>query len=197
MPVLRKLMEVEVQGSKCLLVPLTRNLFAYVDTQDGEVVGAYNWCAVPARGTYYAVTHIRDASGRRALLALHRVVGGRMGINGRVDHKSGNGLDDRRENLRPGPPNLNSANKGKQRTHSSSRYKGVSWDSTRSKWVSQIETAGKSSFLGRFKEETEAAKAYDKAAILAWGEYARLNFPRSRHAYASHNAKPSLRTVRP
>ena len=57
-----------------------------------------------------------------------------------------------------------------------SKYKGVSWDRSKSKWVARIGVNGKSLQIGRFMTETEAAIAYDKAAFLYFKEFANLNF---------------------
>ena len=40
-----------------------------------------------------------------------------------------------------------------------------------------IKINGRSTYLGRFTDEVDAARAYDEAAITAWGEFAHLNFP--------------------
>ena len=56
----------------------------------------------------------------------------------------------------------------------SSHFQGVSWNKQKIKWVAQICTDGKSTHLGDFDDEEEAASAYDVAA-----EHVRrpLNFP--------------------
>lgn len=48
----------------------------------------------------------------------------------------------------------------------------------RNKWQATIQVNGKSRNLGRFTDEQEAARAYDHAAIEAWGNEAPLNFER-------------------
>jgi hypothetical protein len=59
-----------------------------------------------------------------------------------------------------------------------SGYRGVSWHSQTCKWKAQIKVNGRDINLGRHKEEADAAKAYDRAAICARGvSCARLNFP--------------------
>lgn len=51
---------------------------------------------------------------------------------------------------------------------SSSKYRGVSWDKKRSKWVASINVDGKRKYLGRYSVEEEAAKAYNKAVLDYW-----------------------------
>ena len=58
-----------------------------------------------------------------------------------------------------------------------SRFKGVCWDKSKGKWQAGITINRRYIFLGRYADETDAARAYDAAALAAWGEFARLNFP--------------------
>jgi AP2-like factor, euAP2 lineage len=58
----------------------------------------------------------------------------------------------------------------------SSMFKGVS-DNLRDKWAVQLTLNGQKTFLGRFASETDAARAYDRAALQYFGEYAYINFP--------------------
>ena len=63
------------------------------------------------------------------------------------------------------------------RMSGTSAYRGVSWHTQTSRWKAQIKVAGKDVNLGRHKDELEAARAYDRAAICARGEKdAKLNF---------------------
>ena len=63
------------------------------------------------------------------------------------------------------------------RMSGTSAYRGVSWHTQTSRWKAQIKVAGKDVNLGRHRDEVEAARAYDRAAICARGEKdAKLNF---------------------
>lgn len=68
----------------------------------------------------------------------------------------------------------------KFRRNCSSRYKGVTWNRRRNKWVAQIMARGEIKFLGGFEDEINAGKAYDEAAKKYHGEFANLNFPDAR-----------------
>jgi hypothetical protein len=63
------------------------------------------------------------------------------------------------------------------RSNSSSGYKGVSWHVAK-KWRAQVRIGGTNKNLGYFHTAEEAAKVYDAAALLYFGEFACTNFPR-------------------
>jgi hypothetical protein len=103
-----------------------------------------------------------------------------------IDHADGDGLNNQRSNLRPASHALNNANRRAATTHGgrpkSSRFKGVAWfkpapGKGRPRWVAKIRIDGRAVSLGYFHDEEAAARAYDAAAVAAWGEYACPNFP--------------------
>ena len=102
-----------------------------------------------------------------------------------IDHKDGNGLNNRRENLRIATRSQNAQNQRKWRRKTSSQYKGVCWLKDRQLWVAYIGGAWSQSrkYLGRFKLEEEAAVAYDKKAVEYYEEFANLNFPERLEEY--------------
>jgi len=93
-----------------------------------------------------------------------------------ADHANGNGLDNRRENLRPADATTNAWNRPRK-SDNTSGYKGVSWDRKNGNWRAYITANGSRRHLGRFATAELAAAAYDVAAREIHGQFARLNFP--------------------
>lgn len=83
------------------------------------------------------------------------------------------------ENLRLADPGQNMMNRKKNKTYAnrktSSIYKGVSWSKRKNLWYVALQVNYKNVFVGLFKNEVEAAKAYNQAAIEYYGEFANLN----------------------
>ena len=157
-------------------VPLSRGLAALVDDADfAGVVAMGKWCADPSGQTFYARKGIYIPETRKIKpLLMHNVITGWP----RVDHINGNGLDNRRANLRPATHAENMANKRLYRNNTSG-FKGVQRNRGRGRpWAASIRSASRTRRLGNYDTPEEAARAYDAAAAVTFGEFARLNFPR-------------------
>ena len=90
-----------------------------------------------------------------------------------VDHINRNTLDNRRENLRA--CTRNESNQNRKGGGKASPYKGVHRSSV-NRWGAVIRANGRNTWLGTFVNEEDAARAYDRAALEAYGEFAYLNF---------------------
>jgi len=160
-------------------IPLSQGRVALVDDEDYEELIKYNWHAYRHRNTYYAIRNVELYPGARTTVKMHRQI--MRALPGEIiDHKNGNGLDCCRNNLRIASSSQNSANK-RIKAGSKSQYKGVSWHKQHGKWYACICRNYKQIFIGLFKDELEAAKAYDRKAIELFGEYAKTNFPLEEH----------------
>lgn len=93
-----------------------------------------------------------------------------------IDHRDGDPSNNRWANLRAATRSQNVRNRASAKG-SSSWFLGVTWAIRRGKWRGQIEANGKRYWLGDFTDELDAARAYDAAAIVHHGSFARLNFP--------------------
>lgn len=149
-------------------IPLTRGKFAIVDETDHALVARFNWRALKDGNTWYAAT---GGSRQSPFLFMHRLIAGLE--HSMVDHKDGDGLNNRRHNLRGCTRRDNSAN-SRKRQHTSSRFKGVSYNS--GKWLATIGYDRKTHYLGRYDTEEDAAMAYDRAALRHFGTFAKVNF---------------------
>lgn len=159
---------------------LTHGRVALVDDEDYERLSAFVWqhaAKSDPRFTGYAVRYVTENKKTRRVWMHREVLGAPAGLE--VDHINGNGLDNRRENLRLATRQQNARNR---RPWGASRYLGVTWLATEGCWKAQIKTAGRLAYLGRHRSEAVAAAAYDKAAMEHFGEFARLNFPCSHEA---------------
>ena len=91
-----------------------------------------------------------------------------------VDHINGDKLDNRKDNLRFCTHQQNMVNWNNKR--GKSKYRGVSWCKRDKKWKAQIQSHSKNRLIGRFREEEEAAKAYNIEAKKEFGNFALLNY---------------------
>ena len=156
-------------------IPLSGGFVALVDEEDYGRLSQHKWFAQRGKRTTYAARD-QHAPARRRMYMHREILGLPDGRTMNADHKNGNGLDNRRENLRVGTQSQNLANRaGWGKT---SRYKGVTWNKKRGVWVASVCVNYKHHFLGHFSLEEEAARAYDVAALQHRGEFARLNFPK-------------------
>jgi len=158
-----------------VLVPLTRGMFAIVDRIDVERVSQFLWSATTIRGRWYSVGRVVNEEGWSKLMLMHRFI-----VNppdsAIVDHKNGNALDNRRSNLRLATKAENAMN-SRLRSDNTSGYRGVTYDARRKSrpWRAFIRDGGQR-WLGYYETAEEAARAYDAAAKVSFGEFARPNF---------------------
>jgi len=138
-----------------------------IDAADFPRVSAYQW---HKRGRYYS------AKKKGQSIILHRLLMGLQPGDLRVvDHISGDPADNRRCNLRVCSPIDNSKNQRLSRANNTG-YKGVTYNKRLGKYIAQIATERKpQQHLGVFDSPEDAAAAYDRAALLLHGEFARTN----------------------
>lgn len=151
-------------------IPLNLGLVALVDDEDYERLEHRPWYA--RRSDSHRENWYVQHTARKQIYYLHReVIGAPAGAV--VDHINGNGLDNRRCNLRLCSLAENAANR--DFPPSKTGFRGVSGKHRR--FRAHISVDGRSRYLGSFPTAEEAARAFDRAARDRHGDFARLNFP--------------------
>lgn len=151
----------------CALIPLGVNAkggYAIVDIDD-TWVEKYPWTLLETAGGYATTT----IDGHIVLLHRFLIKAGKSDI---VDHKNVIPLDCRRSNLRICTRAENNRNRDKAKKNP--LYKGVEVTPA-GKYRARIRKDKKQYHLGCFSTAKEAAIAYNKAAIIMFGEFGRAN----------------------
>jgi hypothetical protein len=152
-------------------ISVSRGRFvALVDDEDYERIAAHKW-HIHASG--YA--HRWSAGCGSQRIRMHRAVLGITDSTTIIDHANGSGLDNRRCNLRICTAADNARN---ARALRHQHFKGIQ-RCVRGLWRARIRIDGKLTHLGVFKNEIDAALAYDAAAREFHGEFACVNYPRA------------------
>ena len=154
-----------------IFYPIHRGEFVAIDDEDLPLVEPYYWAARRTNTSIYAINGYHDGIYRP--LHMHRLIlNAPKGLF--VDHINGNGLDNRRCNLRLCTASQNQANRRRLPTNKTG-HRGVCRVGV--KWQAGIKKDGRSRHLGWFATAEEAGRAYDAAAKELFGEFAQLNFP--------------------
>jgi hypothetical protein len=151
--------------------------YAIVDPEDYERLRKYKWFLRKGRNSFYSLRYVQERRyAKKPLVYMHQDV---IDVpKGKVaDHKNHDGMDNRAANLRAATRGQNIHNRKKFVMPCTSKYKGVSWHKHNRKWSARIGFKNKPMHIGYFKNEIDAAKAYDEAAKKYHGEFACLNFP--------------------
>lgn len=155
-------------------IPLSQGKFAIVDDEDYDrLIAMGKWSY--QRG--YAVRTYREKTNQGVFIkkntSMHRVL-----LNANegdiIDHINGDRFDNRKSNLRICSNAQNIRNSG-LRKNNLSGFKGVYFHKRTGKWYSQIRTDKKRLFLGSFETDIQAAIAYNAAALIHHGQFAKLN----------------------
>lgn len=152
-------------------IPLCNGGVSLIDDADYALVSQYRWANRGSPAPYARCDLWKN--NERQQIWMHRLVMNPP-ADLEVDHKNMDGLDNRRANLRIATSSLNCANRSNNRKGG---YRGVYSTEREGVFQVRLTVRPKCHYLGRFECEIEAARAYDRAALAAFGEFARLNFP--------------------
>lgn len=162
-----------IDGNIATIV-LSQGYRAVIDAIDAPFVAGNDWSALVLanRRKVYAV-RVKQISGKQQTILLHRLLMNAPD-NMHVDHKDGDGLNCRRDNMRVCTQAENNRNTPR-RSDNRSGFKGVFWDTRAQKWRSEIRRDGISKHLGFFISPEDAHAAYSIAALELHGQFARLS----------------------
>lgn len=134
---------------------LSQGKVAIFDTSDYVFIQGLRWCAWknPRSHVWYAVSSYGPKRNRKTV-RMHSMIVPNVGL---LDHKDGDGLNNRRVNLRPASVSLNAFNR-KCVPHSS-HYHGVHWSKQAQRWLAGIVVDGRRVHVGSFKHEDAAYAA--------------------------------------
>lgn len=161
-------------NTNIIQIELTQGKYAIVDKEDFERVSSIKWCF---NKSGYAIAHKKGSGKKGQNISMHRfIMNTPKGMD--TDHINGNGLDNRKENLRICTHQENIQNQQIQNINKSSIYKGVSFRKDIKKWSTKLQVKNRQIVIGVFPTERSAAMAYDIWAKDLFGSFAKLNFER-------------------
>ena len=166
--------QIRIEG-EIAFVPLTLGYEAVIDAEDVPLISAWIWCASVSRRrdgsirTVYALRNVHKVGS----VHMHRVIAGTP-PELHTDHIDGDGLNNRRSNLRVVTRSQNMRNRSVSAA-SASGIKGVWWHKRDRKWYATIRMEGKKHHLGCFSSIEKAAEAYAAASKSLHGEFGRTS----------------------
>lgn len=151
------------------IITLTQGKEAVIDAFDLPLVSKWTWHAHKGKRTFYAARQVYVGNGRTVRVLMHTAITGFP----LVDHRDGDGLNNRRGNLREATQAQNCRN-ARLRKDNRTGVKGVSNVGGSRPFRARIKVHGKTISLGTFATLSEAAAAYAEASQRHHGEFGRV-----------------------
>ena len=156
---------IRIEGDTAF-IQLTKGYTTAIDVADVALAEGRNWCSLIAPHTVYAQGKINNKT-----VFLHRLLlGFPSGLD--VDHIDGDGLNNRRSNLREATRSQNLRNQRVSKD-SASGLKGITWYPDRAKWGARIKVDGRRLWLGLYETPESAHAAYVAASAEHHAEFGR------------------------
>lgn len=158
-------------------IKITKGLLVIVDDDDYRWLIKRSWYALINTGH---PSYARTTKGRQTILMHREILNAPDGIQ--VDHINGDGLDNRRNNLRLATIAQNNQNV-RVRSDNTSGFKGVCWHKRDRIWQAYINASGIRRNLGSFVDLNQAVRAYNIASRDLHGEFSKPNIIANPYAY--------------
>lgn len=175
-------------------IPLTRSLFALVDDEDFDWLSRFRWSAVEGRcGAFYASRSVyvprREGGPRQYGRDMQRDVMeravGAAPPGHKADHRNGDTLDNRRQNLRWASNTASNINRRLFRNNTTG-YRGVTFDKQKQRYKARLKIGGEVKVGKPRRTAEEAAHDYNELALRHHGPEAHLNVISDANGEADH-----------
>jgi hypothetical protein len=150
----------------CFTIQLTQGKNCLIDSSDYKIVSSFSWYYHEGYARYSTIQNAKS-------FLMHRLLTG-AGEDIQIDHRDMDGLNNTQGNLRFATHGQNQQNRRKHKLMSS-HFKGVYFKKSKMIWAAQLSINKKKIHLGYFYSEIDAAIAYNDAATIYFGEFAKLN----------------------
>lgn len=151
-------MRIKYKKDKTVEIEFLNGEKALIDKEDLLLFAQFNWYVVDSHKTKYL-----KRNGVNKTIGFHgQLMNTPKGMD--TDHINGNGLDNRKCNLRV-VSHLENQNNFKNAQSGKSKYRYVHWCSTRGTWRARLTYKNKKHYIGQFDNEAAAALAANNFII--------------------------------
>ena len=150
-------------------VPVSGGRTALIDEADYESIQHWKWSSCRKRHTFAVYRAVLEQGKSRRIYLSRFIMQAPSGLF--VDHENGDGLDNRRDNLRLCTHTENNRHRCRPQSTNTSGHRGVFWERGAKKWRAQLSVNNRNVHLGMFLTVEDAGNAYRQAAVSRYGEF--------------------------